>query len=409
MRLWRALCCCACRRPRAQDELALRPPLDDVDLEEGGAGGGGGDASDPSSASARRDSEAPLVGTVKGRIAQLMKRPCHTSTTTKGGAVIGCGAPPPPPPHLLFCARRHAAAAASTTAVTEGGVADEGGDDERITPDTAHAHAVAFTATTLSEMSIENFDDGARDAFEWTGLGVPRDDVRVPGAGARAGSVIVETSVTGVCDAEAAAAFASSLTNPAKPLVDEFRFGPCAVSGLHIEELAVAAAVLEEAPEPAATPEPAPPPTPAVTDNGPLRSTVVVFHGDDDNGGPWGYAVADDEGERDEEGEAVRQDSSGTSAAAAAAAGGLGLQLSEMLCTGVLTRKEESPSPPAPESPSLPGPYDASATGRTYDDITKSPPPHLRCVVSPLPSLPPALRCTAAPPPHFVLSPTSRG
>ena len=32
---------------------------------------------------------------------------------------------------------------------------------------------------------------------------------------------------------------------------------------------------------------------------------------------------------------------------------------------------------------------DASAAGRTYDDITKSPPRHLRCVVSPLSSLPP--------------------
>jgi hypothetical protein len=61
-------------------------------------------------------------------------------------------------------------------------------------------------------------------------------------------------------------------------------------------------------------------PTPAVIDNGPLRSTVVVlFHGDDDNGGLWDY---------DEKEEAVRQDSGGVSATAAAC--GSGLPLSQM-------------------------------------------------------------------------------
>ena len=379
----------------------------------------------------------------------------RSTLATKRGTVIGCGASPPPPPHLLVCARHHAAAtaAAAAAAAAEGGSTHEGGDDDEEVPtdaqfalavravyvrhhdDARHtqrtlmqkndtelgnaecviktakheeaeaeaarghhadhkltmseaAHAVVFTAT-LNEVSIVNFDDGARDDFEWsiaTGLGVPRDVVRVTGAGARAGSVIVETSVTVVCDAEAAAAFASTLTDPAKPLVDGFRFGPCAVSGVHIEELA-AAAVPEEAPEPAAASEPAPPPTPVVTVNGPLRSTVVVFHSDDDNGGLWDY----------EEEEAVRHDRGGASAAAAAC--GPGLELSQLLCTGVLTCQEEPPSPPALDN--------ASATGRTYDDITKPPPPHLRCVVLPSPSLPPFLRCTAVSPPHFS-SPTSR-
>ena len=55
----------------------------------------------------------------------------------------------------------------------------------------------------------------------------------------------------------------------------------------------------------------------------------------------------------------------------------------------VWTYGEESPSPPASD--------DASATGRTYDDVTKLPPPHLRYVISPLPVGPPVLRCTAAP------------
>ena len=61
-------------------------------------------------------------------------------------------------------------------------------------------------------------------------------------------------------------------------------------------------------------------------------------------------------------------------------------------------------------SPSLPAPDDARASsGRTYDDIARSPPPHLRCVVSPLSSLSPILRRIAASPPRFFLSPTSRG
>ena len=74
------------------------------------------------------------------------------------------------------------------------------------------------------------------------------------------------------------------------------------------------------------------------------------------------------------------------SAAAAAAAVELRFQLRRMigddfhaeLCTGVssvlgvLTRKKESPSPPAPDG--------ASTAGSTYADMTKSPPRHLWCV-----------------------------
>jgi hypothetical protein len=63
-------------------------------------------------------------------------------------------------------------------------------------------------------------------------------------------------------------------------------------------------------------------------------------------------------------------------AAAAVAAGDQAGPEGVMTCTGVLTRRKESPSPPASDN--------ASATGRTYDDITESPPPHLRCAVSPL-------------------------
>jgi hypothetical protein len=134
-----------------------------------------------------------------------------------------------------------------------------------------------------------------------------------------------------------------------------------------------------------------------------MRSTVVVFHGDDDNGGLWDY-VAGVDGGLGEEAEAERRDSGGASAAVAAAAIGLRLQLHGRM----MARQEESSSPPAPELPSPPASDDASTTGRTYDDITKSPPPYLRCVVSPLSFLPPVLQCTTASLPHF-LSPTSGG
>ena len=70
-----------------------------------------------------------------------------------------------------------------------------------------------------------------------------------------------------------------------------------------------------------------------------------------------------------------------------------------LTCTGALTRREESPSPPALD--------DVSATGRTYDDITESPPPHLLCVASPLFSLPLVFRCTAASLPRFFFADVS--
>ena len=310
-------------------------------------------------------------------------------------------------------------------------------DDKPTTP--VAAHAVAFS-TTLSTMSIEYFDDGAREDLAVdvaTRLGVPRDGVRVTSAGAHGGSIIIETSVIVDDGAEAAAAFASMPTDPAIPLIDEFHFGPCAVSGVRDEESAAAAAAA-----PAGRPaEPAPPLAPAMTDKRPLRAIDVVFNDDDDNRHPaeqiegrdsglWDFAVSDDDSELDgEEEEAVRQgsyfapwDRGGASAAAAAA--DVGLQRRRMIGgnftphrhtpvetdtpnlqtsveidvyieehADVLTRRAESPSP---------APDDASATGCTYGDITRSPPPHLRCVVSLLSSLPPVLRYTAASPPCFL-------
>ena len=176
-----------------------------------------------------------------------------------------------------------------------------------------------------------DFDAGARDHFAMgvaTELGMLCDDVRETGA--RTHSVIVETSVTVDGGAEASAAFTSSLTDPAKLL--EFLFEPCATSGVHIKELAA-----EEAPEPAA-PEPALPPAPVVTDNGPLLTLIGVTFGSNSNGMIGGDFHAE-----------------------------------RSVSTDVLTRREESPSPPAPDV--------ASATGHTSSSRDL---PIFRCVASPL-------------------------
>ena len=111
-----------------------------------------------------------------------------------------------------------------------------------------------------------------------------------------------------------------------------------------------------------------------------------MFHNDDNNrhfekededghdGGLWDEEC---DGElNDEEEEAVLQEDS---------------------CVLMLMRREEPPWPPAPDDTNATGPTYAT----TYDDITKSPPPHLWCVVSPLSSLPPVLRCTATSPRVF--------
>ena len=307
----------------------------------------------------------------------------------------------------------------------------QGADDKPTAMPDDVAYAVEFSAT-LNIMKIECFDDETSEDFALDvakGLGVPRDGVRVTSADAREGSVIIETSLIVNGGAKAAAAVASSLFDPAKPLVDEIRFGPCAVSDVRIQESTAAAARAEAA---APADPPAPPSAPAMTDKRPpMRAIDVVLHNDDGDrclqeeiegrdGGLWDHvAVSDDDNRKldddeEEEAAAARQDSyvapweSGGASAAAAAAGVLlqrmigddlspkresavELNIYDEERTGVLTRREESPSPPASD--------DASATGCTYDDIAKPPPPHLRCVVSPFPSLPPVpLGCSAASP-----------
>ena len=139
------------------------------------------------------------------------------------------------------------------------------------------------------------------------------------------------------------------------------------------------------------------------------------------DGWPGGDGIADDDGELDiklDVEEAVQQDSfvapreyGGASAAPAAAAVGLRPQFRPPMIgdefhaersvdTDVSTHREEPSSPPSPDG--------ASTIGRSYDDITKTPPPYLRCVVSSLSSQSPILRCTAASLPRFCWSPTFR-
>ena len=173
---------------------------------------------------------------------------------------------------------------------------------------------------------------------------------------------------------------------------------------------------------PAETPakEPVPPSAPAMAHGRPSRVVDVAFHDDDDNrhpeeeiegrdGGLWDYngTVSDED---------IMDDASGEASAATAAAGdGLRLQLRRMIGNNITLKHQPSvkidvylEEHTREESPSTTAPDDASSTGHSYNDIIKSPPSHLRCVVSPFSSLPPVLRCTAASPPCF-LSPTSRG
>ena len=357
------------------------------------------------------------------------------TSTTKGGAVHML---------LLFCACDDDDATGPVEAGPVEIVDEEGNDDDDEFPTDAqlvltlravyarHRHDLSLTRRTLTkktETELGGADLSRRKHVINTTVALIKKEEAEVKAGARAGSVIVETSVIVDGGAEAAATFASSLTDPAKPLVEEFR-GPCAVSGVRVEESAAAAAPAAAASAEAPA-EPAPPPPPA-TDKSPLRAINVVFHDDDDkrhpkeetegyDGGLWDFSVADNENELDgEEEEAARQDSyvapwdSGRASAAAAAAD-VGLQLRRMIGDGFTPNRQTSvkidvylEEHTREESPSTTAPDDASSTGHSYNDIIKSPPSHLRCVVSPFSSLPPVLRCTAASPPCF-LSPTSRG
>ena len=239
---------------------------------------------------------------------------CSSSTgprrtsTTKWGAVISCDAPLPPP-HVLPCARRRAAA--TTADNDEDGFADKGDDDDD-----------EGFPTDDAQLALIKHEEVEAEVVR----GCHADDKP------RAGSVIAEASVAVDGGAEVAAALAaSSLTDPAKPQVDEFRLRPCAVSGVCVDEPAAAAAGAG----------------PVGTDNSKslLRAIDVVIHDDDNrhpeeeieghDGGLWDYAVADDDGglddnEVDNDDGGLWDSVGGASAAEAAAAVRLRLQLRRM-------------------------------------------------------------------------------
>ena len=321
------------------------------------------------------------AGATDGEVDAADRRGCATAAATAHtAAVSGAGSSSPPsrsippspavrrPPEISVDALAAACVAAASPLPPAAKRSPRAPQRRLLRPCALELPAAYAAVTAPPPPPLPPATTPERSASPQLAACVPRDGVRVTGA--RGGSPIVETSVTVDSGTEAAAAFASSLIDPANPVVDEFSFGACAVSGVRIEESAAAAAPAEAAP---AKPPPAPPPSPAMTDNGPLRTTVgVAFHEYDDNqhpeeeiegcdGGLWDYAIQP---------------------------------------WHRLPRREKSPSPPAPD--------DASATGRTYDDITKPPPPHLRCVVSPLSSLPPVPRCTAASLPRW-FTPRCRG
>ena len=236
--------------------------------------------------------------------------------------------------------------------------------------------------------AVGGLDDEDNDDPDGSLVGTARHSVRdVQDALTRQGTARRHAAIRRAKECGAAAATAAHAIRRADAKAER----GAALVRAHALETKLAAAEAHAAAEPA----------PAMADNSPLRATDVVFHDDDDNRHPEeeikerndGMWDSDDDGVLDEEEECMACEQS---AAAAAAAFGLRPQPRRVidddcdaeLCTGVMRSREEPSSPPAPDY--------AIATGRTYDDITVSPPPYLRCVASPLSTLPPVLQCTAA-------------
>ena len=271
--------------------------------------------------------------------------------TSKGGAGIGCDAPSPRP-HALFRARCCEVAAAgggggTATAAVGGLSVEEDDDNEELLPDAQlalalravyarHRHDPTLTRRTLTQKT-ETELGGAdlstrRRVIRATIALIKLEEAKAEAARGR------HADIAPIKFTKAKAEAARGRHADDKPTAcDDFAVD--ATTGLGV-------------------------PGDGVRETGGARTGSAIVERSRD-GVSWDDAVADDDGVLDIElvvEEAVRQDSfvapwhSGrASTAAATAAAGL--------------------------RPAL---DDASATGRTYDDITKSPPPHLRCVVSPL-------------------------
>ena len=208
-------------------------------------------------------------------------------------------------------------AAAAAAAAADGNFSEEEDDDDSKFPTDVqlalalravyahHRHDLTLTRRTLTQ----------------------KTETELGGADLSTRRRVIKTTIALIKHEEAEAEVARGSYAEDKPTAPDFDddardCGPCAISGVRIEEPA-AAAVPAEVPPMEAPAEPAPPPAPAMADNSPLQAIDVVWHDDSDNrhpkeeiegsdGGPWDYAIAVDDGELDIEldvEEAVRQDS----------------------------------------------------------------------------------------------------
>ena len=302
------------------------------------------------------------IGGSKLGILSSSTGPWHMPTT-KGGAVIGCGAPPPRP-HALFRTRHCAVTAA--------------GSREAADAQLALAFSRAATTGLLTDAQLALalravYGVHARHRHDLHTLTrrtlAQETETELGGADLSTRRRVVKATIALIKLATAKVKAARGRYAGDKPTTTDIDDG---ARGDFAVDVATGRGVPRDGVQPT---------------SGARTGSVVVETSVD--GRPGGDVIADGDGELDIEldvEEAVQQDSfvaprdsGGASVAPAAAAVGL---------------RREPPSSPAPE--------DASKTGRTYGDITKSPPPYLRCVLSPLSSLSPILHCTAAPLPRFL-------
>ena len=246
----------AAEAARLEAEVKALPTMCDGFEDDGH---GGDDASVPVPAPAFKPVRSPTTAAA-ARFVRAQRSSAAASGTT--GATNGAPDAPPDTPTdtptdtaaASACAGLHFGALLDEVAAEHAGVGEDCAKPEKEAENEVReekAHEVAFTAT-LCAMSIDAFDDLARAEFAAgvaTGHGVPCVGVRVTGA--RAGSVVVETSVVVAGGAVAAAELASSLADPTAaghgPLVDDSRFGRCDVSGVRVEAAAEAARLEAEA------------------------------------------------------------------------------------------------------------------------------------------------------------------
>ena len=383
-------------------------------------------------------------GTVELKVIKAPTK-LRCTSTTKGGAVIGCGTPPLSP-HELFCARRRAAAAdaaaasaaAAAVADAEDDFADEGDDHEEVPTDAQvalalravyarHRHDLTITWRTLMQKA-ETEELGGADlstrrqavyerhrhnlTLTWRTL-MRKTETELGGADLSTRRHVIKTTIALIKHEEAEAARGRQAdhkpTTPVKVIDDDEEVPTDAQVALalravyarrHRHDLTITWRTLMQKAETELGG------ADLSTRRHVVKTTIALIKHEEaeaargrqaDNAPTTPVKKFDDDDSFHPEKEvedpflvelavavAAPWDSGEASAAAAAAAVGLRQQLQWMIGDAA--------------------PADASATGQTYNDITKSPPPYLRCVFSPLSSLPPVLRCTASSLPHFFVA-----